>query len=142
MTLMWALCALSVSCLFASTYAARQPSMMLPDSIDDMSMFEEVPTIAPVIGVLTQPDVIPQSDANISYFAASYAKYAEMGGARVVPVLCDSSKEKLTDLFGKLNGLIVPGMQCETPAFVRDSRPQHYCPCMHTESPHSPSLRE
>ena len=102
---------LLVSCLLTLSSAARQPTMMLPNDVDNVKMYYDVPTIAPVIGVLTQP-VGPQSEANISYFPASYAKYAEMGGARVVPVLCDSSEETLTDLFGKLNGLVVPGVQC------------------------------
>eukprot|EP00892_Ulva_mutabilis_P007888 jgi/Ulvmu1/5471/UM023_0007.1 len=103
---------LTCLCLLTLSSVARQPSMMLPDDVDDgnLDLYTNVPTIAPVIGVLTQPaSGSSQSEANTSYFAASYAKYAEMGGARVVPVLCDSSKEELTELFGKMNGLIVPG---------------------------------
>lgn len=85
--------------------------MMLPD-VEDVKTYDDVSTIVPVIGVLTQPRG-PTSEANISYFAASYAKYAEMGGARIVPVLCDKSEKELTELFSKLNGLIVPGAKCK-----------------------------
>lgn len=71
-----------------------------------MTVYQTVKTLVPVIGVVTQPT----PPANATYFAASYVQYAEMGGARIVPVLCDQSTTELTELFGKLNGLIVPGV--------------------------------
>lgn len=99
--------------------------MMLPN-VDDVKTYDAVSTIVPVIGVLSQPRG-PDPGTNITYFPASYAKYVEMGGARVVPVLCDKSKEELTDLFGKLNGLIVPGagqqFQCSACMHVKLALP-------------------
>lgn len=107
---MLAICALVWSSLLSSTSAARQASMLLPNDGDDMDAYLTVTTRVPVIGVISQTRE-PIFPGNVSYFAASYVQYAEMAGARVVPVLCDQSKEELTELFGKLNGLIVPGLQ-------------------------------
>lgn len=107
---MLAICALVLSSLLSSTSAVRQASMLLPTDGDDMKAYQTVNTIVPVIGVISQTRE-PTFPGNVSYFAASYVQYAEMAGARVVPVLCDHSKEELTELFGKLNGLIVPGAQ-------------------------------
>ena len=41
----------------------------------------------PIVGVLTQPTDGDMSAYGSSYIAASYVKYLEGGGARVVPVL-------------------------------------------------------
>jgi hypothetical protein len=62
-----------------------------------------VPTPAPVIGVLSQPGGTGE------YIAASYVKWVEAGGAQVVPVFSDSSEDELSTMFSKLNGLLVPG---------------------------------
>jgi hypothetical protein len=55
----------------------------------------------PVIGILTQEDPI--------YLAASYVKYLESAGARVVPILHTQPINQLTALFGKINGFLIPG---------------------------------
>lgn len=55
----------------------------------------------PVIGVLTQADR--------PYIAASYVKYLESAGARVVPILHISSIDDITAMFKKLNGFFIPG---------------------------------
>jgi gamma-glutamyl hydrolase len=62
----------------------------------------------PVIGVLTQPlDGLGASGS--AYIAASYVKYLETAGARVVPVLWDAPAPALAQLMGGLNGLLLPG---------------------------------
>lgn len=43
------------------------------------------------------------------YIAASYVKYLESAGARVVPLLHNSTAQQLTDKFSKINGLLFPG---------------------------------
>jgi len=64
----------------------------------------------PIIGVLSQEisrtieDLAPQG----TYIAASYVKWLEAAGARVVPVIAGSS-QNLTQLFGSINGLLIPG---------------------------------
>jgi len=44
-----------------------------------------------------------------SYIAASYVKYLESAGARVVPVHYQYNTAQLAALFGKLNGVLFPG---------------------------------
>ncbi|KAG8513895.1 Gamma-glutamyl hydrolase [Galemys pyrenaicus] len=43
------------------------------------------------------------------YIAASYVKYLESAGARVVPVRLDLSDEEYTKLFQSINGILFPG---------------------------------
>lgn len=61
----------------------------------------------PVIGILTQDS--GQYNPGTSYLAASYVKFIESAGGRVVPVHYESTTEELTTLFGMLNGLLIPG---------------------------------
>lgn len=105
------ICAFVLSYMLGSTSASavHQASTMLPNDSDDMNIYKGVSTPVPVIGIISQTRE-PKFPGNVSYLAASYGQFAEMGGARVVPVLCDQSKEELSELFGKLNGLIVPGV--------------------------------
>ena len=69
------------------------------------------PNDRPIIGILSQK--IPKSfhlehiDAS-SYIAASYVKYIESAGARVVPIFTDNDLE-VEMLFYSLNGLLIPG---------------------------------
>lgn len=61
----------------------------------------------PIIGILTQPY---QSDSSpYSYIAASYVKYLESAGARVVPIFHNSTKAQLQSLFNQINGILFPG---------------------------------
>ncbi|CAG9313949.1 unnamed protein product [Blepharisma stoltei] len=65
----------------------------------------------PVIGILSVP-IFPYNTWNTTattYLAASYIKYVEMGGARVVPIRSDSSFAELDFLFPRLNGILFPG---------------------------------
>uniref|UniRef100_A0A4W4DVG0 folate gamma-glutamyl hydrolase n=2 Tax=Electrophorus electricus TaxID=8005 RepID=A0A4W4DVG0_ELEEL len=59
----------------------------------------------PVIGVLAQ-EVYGGTNA---YIAASYVKYLESAGARVVPVMINRSVEHYTQLFRSINGILFPG---------------------------------
>jgi hypothetical protein len=43
------------------------------------------------------------------YLAASYVKYIESAGARVVPINYYASEEELDDVFSKVNGFLFPG---------------------------------
>lgn len=72
----------------------------------------------PIIGVLTQPlnvELVAEDyglgvdRGNRSYIAASYVKFAESSGARVVPLHFDASDAELTTLFKQINGIIFPG---------------------------------
>jgi gamma-glutamyl hydrolase len=66
----------------------------------------------PVIGILTLPtkyEDFPISANYTTYIAASYVKWAEGGGARVIPLKVNDSKENLTELISKVNGIIFTG---------------------------------
>ncbi|XP_030205154.1 gamma-glutamyl hydrolase [Gadus morhua] len=63
---------------------------------------------APIIGILTQETSrLPPNMT--SYLAASYVKYVESAGGRVVPITIYQSLEHYTSLFNSLNGVIFPG---------------------------------
>lgn len=55
----------------------------------------------PVIGVVTQPNEVGWP-GNRPYIAASYVKYVESAGARVVPIQFDGSDEYLEVRFALL----------------------------------------
>ena len=57
-----------------------------------------------MVGILTQPS--PQLG---EYLAASYVKWAEAAGARVVPIRYQSSLEELDAVFLGISGLLLPG---------------------------------
>ncbi|KAN0019601.1 hypothetical protein ACTFIU_002818 [Dictyostelium citrinum] len=64
----------------------------------------------PVIGILTQP--IPRSindKHGDNYLMASYVKYIESAGARVVPIFYNQDGDSLTKLFEQINGILLPG---------------------------------
>lgn len=68
----------------------------------------------PVIGILSQPGWNSQSQ----YIAASYVKWLEAGGARSIPIPYDASPALLDDLFGQINGLLLPGGKSDMPPGV------------------------
>jgi len=59
----------------------------------------------PILGILTEP----LGNTSSSYIAASYVKFIESAGGRVVPVHHDASVTDLRLLFSQLNGLLFPG---------------------------------
>ncbi|ODN06193.1 Gamma-glutamyl hydrolase A [Orchesella cincta] len=66
----------------------------------------------PIIGILSQ-EVYNKSDYSIpptrAYIAASYVKYVEGAGARVVPILVDQDEDYLRKMFNSINALFFPG---------------------------------
>eukprot|EP00092_Neocalanus_flemingeri_P026722 GFUD01028972.1.p1 GENE.GFUD01028972.1~~GFUD01028972.1.p1 ORF type:complete len:425 (-),score=119.57 GFUD01028972.1:266-1441(-) len=69
----------------------------------------------PIIGVLTQEldsvlnSKLPPGHNYTSYLAASYVQWVQAGGARAVPVIIGREEEYYRQLFGSLNGLLLPG---------------------------------
>ena len=65
----------------------------------------------PIIGVMTQPTTSTQGDCggDCLYLAASYVKYIEAAGARVVPVNYYADEDELSSLFDALNGFLFVG---------------------------------
>jgi hypothetical protein len=77
-------------------------------------------TERPLIGIVSQslgPDALgsgPASDVGLagpgkSYIAASYVKFVESAGARVVPILQDMPREEVERRFKAVNGILIPG---------------------------------
>jgi gamma-glutamyl hydrolase len=74
----------------------------------------------PLVGILAQPpwDATPPADLPGacqpppvigSYIAASYVKFVELAGARVVPIRFDAPHAELARLFRAVNALLLPG---------------------------------
>ncbi|CAH3021344.1 unnamed protein product [Porites evermanni] len=66
-------------------------------------------TQRPIIGVLTQ-----ETDRNVTifgrqYVAASYVKFIESAGGRMVPIFINATDEEVEKLFNHINGAIFPG---------------------------------
>nr|XP_015209057.1 PREDICTED: gamma-glutamyl hydrolase isoform X1 [Lepisosteus oculatus] len=60
------------------------------------------------LGVLAQ-EIKSSENPEISYIAASYVKFLESAGARVVPVRINQSQEDYEKLFNSINGFLLPG---------------------------------
>ncbi|KAJ8371508.1 hypothetical protein AAFF_G00307870 [Aldrovandia affinis] len=64
----------------------------------------------PIIGILAQENILGDPHAQgSSYIAASYVKYLESAGARVVPIRINRTNEEYVKLFHSINGLLLPG---------------------------------
>ncbi|KRX09916.1 hypothetical protein PPERSA_05308 [Pseudocohnilembus persalinus] len=66
----------------------------------------------PYIGIWSQPSSYDDEgypSDEYSYIAASYVKYIEMAGARVIPVLYDGDQEYYDNLLNQLNGVLFTG---------------------------------
>ena len=72
---------------------------------------------APIIGIVTMPcwielGLCPWTDdpGSIQYFPASYVKWIESGGGRVIPIMSDAKHEEVRDLLSMVNGVLFPGI--------------------------------
>eukprot|EP00762_Andalucia_godoyi_P002235 ANDGO_07496.mRNA.1 Gamma-glutamyl hydrolase A len=65
--------------------------------------------VRPIIGILTQPTGDILAPFGESYIAASYVKWIESAGARVVPVPYDATPTELDFYLASLNGIVFPG---------------------------------
>ena len=65
----------------------------------------------PIIGVFAQPSSSSNAacGGSCQYIAASYVKYLESAGARVVPIDYNPTNEEIDHLFENLNGFFFPG---------------------------------
>eukprot|EP01114_Cavostelium_apophysatum_P002705 TRINITY_DN1238_c0_g1_i1.p1 TRINITY_DN1238_c0_g1~~TRINITY_DN1238_c0_g1_i1.p1 ORF type:complete len:321 (+),score=78.97 TRINITY_DN1238_c0_g1_i1:113-1075(+) len=63
----------------------------------------------PIVGILSQPTDGEMVNYGSSYIAASYVKYVESAGARVVPILHNSTFDELGNLFDSINAILFPG---------------------------------
>jgi len=65
--------------------------------------------LRPIIGILSQPTDGPLTAYGNAYIAASYVKFVEAAGARVVPIFWNSSTSQLEQLLASINGVLFPG---------------------------------
>ncbi|XP_062920190.1 gamma-glutamyl hydrolase-like [Mobula hypostoma] len=63
----------------------------------------------PLIGILAQEVSDKFANYGSSYIAASYVKYLESAGARVVPISTKLSEAEYRKLFYSINGVLFPG---------------------------------
>jgi len=70
-----------------------------------------VSTNWPIVGVFSQPTTLsdPSCGGNCTYIAASYVKFLESAGVRVVPVNYFATEPELDHLFASLNGFLFTG---------------------------------
>ncbi|KAJ7340229.1 hypothetical protein OS493_002961 [Desmophyllum pertusum] len=72
--------------------------------------FSAVKTDRPIIGILAQKtDGYLKKTFGPTYIVASYIKYIESAGGRVVPIRNNLSEEQLEKLFHSINGVLFPG---------------------------------
>jgi gamma-glutamyl hydrolase len=75
----------------------RKPSSSLPPVL----------TNRPLVGIISQPG--DPATGKDSYIAASYVKFVEAAGARVVPFFHDAPQEETDARFAAVNGVLIPG---------------------------------
>eukprot|EP01084_Bolivina_argentea_P162405 282646_1 len=70
----------------------------------------------PIIGILTMPcwveyELCPWTvdPFSIQFFPASYVKWIEAGGAKVIPIMSDAKHEEVRHLLSIVNGIVFPG---------------------------------
>ena len=69
-----------------------------------------IPNNRPIIGVMAQSTKGERFEKlGQSYIAASYIKYLESSGARVVPIMNDLNEDETEKLFYSINGALFPG---------------------------------
>ena len=73
----------------------------------EASSLPPVLTNRPLIGIISQPG--DPATGQDSYIAASYVKFVESAGARVVPFFHDAPLEETDARFAAVNGVLIPG---------------------------------
>ncbi|XP_042039105.1 gamma-glutamyl hydrolase 1-like [Salvia splendens] len=112
---------LSASALAQST-PARQ---LLQTQMDDASATVPVSRTLnsrPVIGILTHPGDGASgrlnNSPNVSYIAASYSKFVESAGARVIPLIYNEPWEVLQRKLSLVNGVIFTGGRAKRGVYI------------------------
>lgn len=99
--------------LFSHGAHAKQPHHAFTQKhAENKRTFEErALNNRPIVGVFTQPSAYTESPCNgdCLYLAASYVKYIEAAGARVVPINYYANETALDVLFAGLNGIFFVG---------------------------------
>ncbi|XP_015267192.1 PREDICTED: gamma-glutamyl hydrolase [Gekko japonicus] len=73
------------------------------------SLPEDIGNERPILGILAQETDKSFQKHGSSYIAASYVKFIESAGARVVPIRLNRSDEEYNKIFHSINGILYPG---------------------------------
>ncbi|XP_006880500.1 PREDICTED: gamma-glutamyl hydrolase [Elephantulus edwardii] len=81
-------------------------------------------TEKPIVGILMQRAHKKMKTYGKFYIAASYVKYLESAGARVVPIRIDLTPQEYEKLFRSINGVLFPGgsVNLKTSGYANVSR--------------------
>jgi gamma-glutamyl hydrolase len=88
-----------------------------------MPMANSTMALGPVIALLTQPLTAPSQRPGVHphahYIPASYVKWIEMAGGRVVPLSYYANDSQVDELIGQVNGVLLPGGGGDVPPAAR-----------------------
>jgi len=90
--------------------------------INQAKYLRQAPNDSPIIGIFSQPSTssVEPCNGDCLYIAASYVKFIEAAGGRVIPINYYASKEELTDIFSKINGVVFTGGSSEFTQAAQD----------------------
>ena len=74
---------------------------------------------SPVIGIISQPRISSETEETEYVIAASYVKWVESAGARVMPIPWDATVEMAEAIFPQINGLLLIGGNSILPKVAR-----------------------
>ncbi|KAL7143459.1 hypothetical protein ABFS83_08G192100 [Erythranthe nasuta] len=102
-----------------SSSSSSLPPLLLPSETDDFLAVPRLPRanpklkLGPVIGILSHPGDGASGRLNnatgTSYIAASYVKFVESAGARVIPLLYNDPLKVINEKLNLVNGVIFTG---------------------------------
>lgn len=78
-------------------------------SLQENRLSSDIKTDRPIIGILAQNTDGYVQTFGRTYIVASYIKYIESAGGRVVPIRNNLTEDQLEDLFKSINGVLFPG---------------------------------
>lgn len=77
--------------------------------LQENPLSSDIKTDRPIIGILAQNTDGYVQTFGPTYIVASYIKYIESAGGRVVPIRNNLTEDQLEDLFKSINGVLFPG---------------------------------
>lgn len=89
-------------------FTARE-TVDLNNEYDFLPTSDATGTSRPIIGVVAQTTYGKRAKHGPSYFAASYVKFIESAGGRVVPIKINQTEEYYQYMFKRINGVLLPG---------------------------------
>ncbi|KAK9799018.1 hypothetical protein WJX73_007185 [Symbiochloris irregularis] len=107
MEVSWCSAGLLFASLLLSSASASQADRLFRTSAQASAPSVQLVNERPIIGVLSQPG--SPAPKGYSYIAASYVKFIESSGGRVIPIEYDLPVHELKRRFEIINGVLIPG---------------------------------